>query len=399
MNVLFWVNAFPTVSETFIRDQVVAVKGQGVDVRVYCSLGKDREAMVALAGFEASYLLSRTFDETDVLPSTWRRRKLLVYLIVFFSVFKGHYRYYRKALTKKRHAAYPKAYQLFFQVHFVLKHKIDVIHAHFGNNGLQAAVLKELGLPVKLITTFHGYDVRLGLREGGGLYKPLIKAVDTVVAISDYNRKCLVDFGFSESKIVDLPNGIDVAFFKKEKVDRDAGVVRVLTVARLEKEKALHLGIEAFAALVKAFPERRFEYTIIGTGSLQKELLDLVVALKLDGHVRFVGAKSTVGVKAAMNASDIFMLTSIAEVLPTVLLEAQACELPVLATGVGSVKAMVADGIVVPANDLNALSLGLQRLIHCEPEWGKMGVAGRQFVKAHYDMGLVNKKLIALYNA
>lgn len=398
MNILFWVNTFPAISETFIRDQVVAVLKHGIQAKIYCSRTKNLQAPNALTGFEAYNLLKHTYDETDVLPNGWYRRKFLVYVILVFSVFKGHYGYYKRALKIIRHDAFPKAYQLFFQVHFILKHHIDVIHAHYGTNGLQAAVLKDLGLPVKFITTFHGYDIRLGLKKPEGFYMPLFKLVDAVIAISTTNRNHLMVFGLPEHKIVDMPNGIDTTFFKNVVPRLDDQTIRVLTVARLEAEKALDIGIKAFGGIVKLYPKQQFRYTIIGEGPLREDLETLIRRLHLEDKVFLLGAASSQEVKDAMNQSDIFMLSSAVEVLPTVLLEAQACELPILATNVGSVKTMVANGVIVQPNSIECLVEGMQLLLSQKAQWGIMGLTSRQFVEAHFDRNKISRKLMKLYN-
>lgn len=398
MNVLFWVNTFPAISETFIKDQVVQLTDNKLQVCIYCSRPKNLTELKALERFEPYHLLKHTFDDTDILPANWKQRKLLVNFILLKSLFNGHYKYYKKSLKFKRHPAFPKAYQLFFQVYFLLKQKINVIHAHYGTNGLQAAVFKELGLPIKLITTFHGYDMRLGLKKDINFYKPLFNAADAIIAISDYNKTQLIHFGLQEHKIVDLPNGIDLTFFKKNEQNKDSDTINILTVARLEIEKSLDLAIRAIAEIIKIYQTVKFHYTIMGEGTLRSELQALIYELKLDTQVTLLGEKTSAEVREGMNQSDLFMLTSHAEVLPTVLLEAQACSLPIIATNVGSVRDMVANGVIVEPNNLEALIHGLKNLIANKQEWPKMGLDGRHFVEAHFDIKEITKKLIALYH-
>ncbi len=398
MNILFWINQFPAVSETFIRDQVVQLAHNDLQARLYCSRHKNVLERDGLAGFEHYNFLKYTFDETDVLPKTWQQRKILVYLVLLKSLFNGHFKFYKKALKPNRHALFPKAYQLFFQVHFILEQKIDIIHAHFGNNGLQAAVLKDLGLPIKLITTFHGYDIRLGLKKDQNFYKPLFKAADAIIAISDYNRNHLINFGLPERKIVSLSNGVDLTFFKSDGRIKDAKSIKILSVARLEMEKSLDLGIRAIAEIIRLYPDYHFQYTIIGEGKLRPEIQALIFKLKLDTQVALLGSKTSTEVRDAMNQSDIFMLTSNTEVLPTVLLEAQACALPIIATDVGSVRDMVANGVIVEPSNLDALTNGLKRLLENNQDWHSMGLDSRCFVEANFNIEELTKKLIALYH-
>ena len=79
----------------------------------------------------------------------------------------------------------------------------DIVHCHFGLNGLDAAMLKEIGaLSGRLVTTFHGEDIRTGLAVGPAHYARLVRGCDAVHSISEYNTRHLLAFGFASM----LPN-------------------------------------------------------------------------------------------------------------------------------------------------------------------------------------------------
>lgn len=397
MRILFYVNKFPAYSETFIRNQIVGLADQGFQVRILCSRNINRSEMGALKGFESYGLESKTFDDSMILPSSWKQRKLQMYLILFLSVFKGHFKYYKRALTPLKSELFPNAYQLFFYVHFLLKHKIEVVHAHYGNNGLLASVFKKIGLPIKLFTTFHGYDIRLGLNKPQSFYQPLFQMADGVIAISLSNKRYLSGFGLNEEKISLIPNGINLDLYNHRSNDRQGGKVRIISVGRLVKEKGFQYGIRAVLNYKRRYPQCDIEYLILGEGELREALQKIINESNAANYVKLLGNKSSEEVKEAMVSADIYMLSSIVEVLPTVLIEAQACFLPVLATDVGAVKEMLGDGIIVHSESDVALFDGLIKMVNNKANWKQMGEAGRKKVEKDYSIDTVLKKLKELY--
>lgn len=398
MKVLFWVKKFPSFSETFIRDQVVSLLDHGLDVVIYTKNGKiNKNELNALNGFESYNLIDRIVDVDIYFEKNKYKRLFKLIPILYSAFFSKNFKYYKEALSFNKYGASAKALRLFFRVHFVLKYNINVIHAHFGPNGNEAAVLKRIGLPIKLFATFHGYDIRLGLTKGGHIYKTLFEQADGIFAISGYNYKNLLKFGVSETKLINLPNGINVAFFKRRSEISKLGVIKVLTVARLVKEKALDVAIKAINEVVQSKLNIILEYTIVGEGELREELQDLIDSLGLSKQIKLIGAKHSKAVRDFMVQSDLFLLSSEAEALPTVLLEAQAAEMVVLATNVGSVYDIVKSGLVVPSKDIEAFTNGLQQLLKKRREWPIMAAEGRKFVCKFHDIKQLTKKLITFY--
>ena len=279
----------------------------------------------------------------------------------------------------------------------------DVIHCHFGPIGNLGASLKDLGIRAKLVTTFHGFDIRLGLQKGGHIYHALFHKGDCFIAISDYNYNKLTNFGLDERKIVRLPVGIDISMFpyKSPSESHEAGTsIRILTVARLVEEKGLQYGIQAIHRLLKQQPQLNLKYCIIGDGPLKEDLTNLTNKLMLNEVVHFLGPHEQSGVIEMLQQSDIFLLPSVAEVLPVCLMEAQAVGLPVIATEVGDTGHIVLDGksgFVVKSTNVGALAEKLKYLCEHPQRWSEMGLAGRKYVIQRYDINKLNDRLVEIY--
>jgi glycosyltransferase involved in cell wall biosynthesis len=120
----------------------------------------------------------------------------------------------------------------------------------------------------------------------------------------------------------------------------------------------------------------------------------------LEEHVRLVEMAPSREVARRLQASDVLLLPSLDEGLPTVVLEAMACGVPVVATDCGGVAEAVTDGVegfVVPPRDSDALTAALMRLSQ-KPELRKgMGEAGRRTATSRFTLERQLDEFHALY--
>lgn len=141
------------------------------------------------------------------------------------------------------------------------------------------------------------------------------------------------------------------------------GPVELLSVGRLDSEKAPDLLLEAFLRLHDRDPDR-WRLTIAGDGPLETKLRE--EAAILGGSVRFRGhVPNGPELFELYRASDVFVHVARTEGFPQVLIEAQAAGLPIVATDVGGVRAGLGDGsdaLLVPPNDPEALAAAIRRL-------------------------------------
>jgi len=267
--------------------------------------------------------------------------------------------------------------------------------------------MRELGaIKGKIVTTFHGYDIRLGIQNGNDYYAELKKDGDVFLSISPYNKQHLLRFGFDPNKIIDHPVGIDTRRFNfrwESEFCRDHDnhrTIRILTVARLVSEKGLEYGIRSIKEVLKRNSSAKIQYNIVGDGEQKSQLEELTRTLDLTGVVKFLGSLDQSGVRKTLQQADVFLLPSINEALPVSLMEAQATGLPVVASNVGSVDKVVNNeksGFLVPERDVDALAERLGYLIEHPEIWPEMGRAGRAYVEANYDINKLNDRLVEIY--
>ncbi|MEX2493377.1 MAG: glycosyltransferase [Nitrospirales bacterium] len=279
----------------------------------------------------------------------------------------------------------------------------DIVQCHFGPSGNWGVFLKEFGIHAKVVTTFHGFDIRLGLEQGGHIYQKLFEKGDCFISISNYNFQSLCQLGVNRKKIVTLPIGIDLRKFPLKRTNtirEHQAPCRIVTIARLVKEKGLRFGIEAVALLKHSLPEVSIEYTIIGEGPLRGELESLVKKLNLEEVVSFRGAMEQKDIVQELLRSQLFLFPSIAEALPVSLMEAQAIGLPVVATQVGSADQIVAEGksgFLVPSGNSALLAEKCTYLLKNPEKCEEMGRCGRDIIMQRYDVNKLNNQLFGLY--
>ena len=205
------------------------------------------------------------------------------------------------------------------------------------------------------VMTVHGARVGVGpmLSTLSLLYYPFARQVlhnmDKIIALTKSEREYLVHrFKLPPQKVVVIPNGIEVESFKpKRRAVREFiqshGLMKdsfkVLYVGRIIPDKNPDKLISAVTAHMR---DKNVEVTIIGDGPR-----DYIAKLKKisDDRIHILGEVGFEELVTAYNASDLFVFLGLVEGLPTVILEAMACGLPVLTTPVAGIPDVVTEGV------------------------------------------------------
>ena len=402
MKIAFVVNSFPNLSETFILNQITGLIDLKHEVDIYTRFAPPKN--MAHEDIEKYGLHSR-IRYLDTVPENKLARLLKVFKLLLRNIRKIRKSPLRmlSSLNFFRFGKDALSLNFFYAALPFTDRAYDIIHCHFGPNGNYGAMLKKMGIGLKLVTMFHGHDIRKGLVEGAHIYQPLFNAGDCFLANSSYTHQHLIDFGADPEKIIYHPVGIDVQKFANRSQRTLTGVhdsITILTVARLVYEKGLSQGIHAIRNILEKKPSLSLRYNIVGEGPMAEELKNIVDALDLKGTVRFLGGMVQREVISELEKADLFLLPSVEEAFGVVLLEAQAMGIPVVATDVGSVRQAIKEGesgYLVQPNDPDALAQRLIDLIESQHRWHEMGTVGRKFVEENYDIKNLNRRLVNIY--
>jgi teichuronic acid biosynthesis glycosyltransferase TuaC len=250
---------------------------------------------------------------------------------------------------------------------------IDAINAHWMYPDAVAAtwVAKKLRIPILL--TALGSDINVAAKHAVTVaqIRWAIRHANGVSGVSRALVAQLTKLGARADASYFLPNGVDKKKFAVASSDESSALRAELGldthrrylvfVGRLHPVKGLIFLIEAIAKL-KAEGRLRFDTILIGEGELRTRLESLIAQYSLNNQVRLTGEVSHENVPKWLRAADAFCLPSITEGMPNVVLEAQACGLPVIATSVGALPELISPetGILVPTEDCISLADALE---------------------------------------
>ncbi|MGD9634615.1 MAG: glycosyltransferase [Pirellulales bacterium] len=243
---------------------------------------------------------------------------------------------------------------------------------------------RRVGVPV-VLSALHS----TGWPDGvGRLNRALTPITDGFIAVADsHGQHMLEREGFPAAKVFVIPNGVDTARFAPVP---DAASVRgeigigpadpvASIVAALRPEKNHELFLEMAARILPQMPRAKF--LVIGDGPRHEPLEHRAEELGIAASVRFLGTRSDV--PRLLSTSDVFALTSHNEANPVSILEAMSVGKPVVATHVGSIGEVVADGVtgyLVKPGDAEALSGRVMELLDDPLRAVEMGSAARDVV-------------------
>jgi glycosyltransferase involved in cell wall biosynthesis len=208
--------------------------------------------------------------------------------------------------------------------------------------------------------------------------------------------------GLSRSKLVVIPNGVDVATFADAPpVDRaEVGIPAdariILAVGRLDPQKGLEFLIESAASLVTRFPDVHF--LLVGGGSLRGQLVRQLADLRLQSRVHFCGWRPDI--PSVMKLACGLALPSLWEGMPNVVLEAMAAGLPVVASDVEGVAELVVPGetgFLVPSKSVEDLTNALSKLLSDPERARRMGQAGQRRVASEFSWDRMAAAYAELY--
>ncbi|MFQ5649768.1 MAG: glycosyltransferase [bacterium] len=226
-------------------------------------------------------------------------------------------------------------------------------------------------------------------------YRFSMRFCSKVVSVSHATARWLVEQrGLSEDKVMVIPYGVDLHTYKQGKnpqLRAELGIAPqtavVGVIARLHEQKGHRYLVEAARAILTKYEDVQFLFA--GDGELRDELEKQVAEAKLGEHVKFLGFRNDV--KELLRTFDVFVLPSLYEGLPNVILEAMATGLPVVATSVDGTVELVEDGstgFLVPPKDPRALSDKILRLLADTELRKSFGRQGRQRVVNEYSLEL-----------
>ena len=280
----------------------------------------------------------------------------------------------------------------------------DVVHAHDSHAVAMASLALSMSTQPAKLPLLAARRVDFHLR-GNSLSRWKYRQVDMFICVSEAIRDMLVADGVSVDRTVIVNEGIDlerVAAAPPARLHEELWLPHhapvVGNVAALVPHKGQRHLVEAAALVVRQVPDARF--VIAGEGELRAALERQIKDHHLEKHVMLLGFRPDV--LSLHKAFDLFVMSSVTEGLGTSLLDAMACEKPVVATNAGGIPEVVLEGttgLLVPPRDHAAMAAAIVRLLKDPALRDRMGAAGLRVVREKFSAERMVQDTLKVYQA
>ena len=286
--------------------------------------------------------------------------------------------------------------------------RADVVHSHNSMaHYYTAAAALGLGLP-RLLSTRHGMgSADLNARRER-LYRLAMRRTDAAVSVCAAARTRFVEQRIMPAhKAVVVPNGIELAHFMVRDAEHGQRLRQALglpaqallfgSIGRLHEAKRQRLLLRALRMLLD--DGQAAALVLVGEGDQRASLEEDVDELGLNRHVRMLGARADV--PELLAGMDVFVLPSRTEGYSLALVEASAAALAIIATRVGGNAEIVEDGVgglLVPAEDVNALARAMAQMLADAPLRQRLGAAARAWALREGSLETMAERYLALYH-
>lgn len=298
----------------------------------------------------------------------------------------------------------------------------NILHAHQPMGGLVGLIAGKFDANLKLLYTTGGLKSHDGMSKTKKwitqfFEKRIFSLADAIFSVNREDIETMEREGLADIRKVCFVGpkggcGIDADKFtpflkptnineerEKLEIPLTKGSILVGAVGRIVWEKGYRELIEAFRLITEKHPNHSIKCIIIGTGPNQSDLKELIESYKLKNIVFLLGRKSNV--PDFLRVLDIFVLASYREGMPTVVLEAMASALPVVATNIrGSREAITnnENGLLINVKAPNELADKLVMLANNEDQRKQLAKMAREEIENNYAADVLLPRHIEFLN-
>ncbi len=359
MKVTYFINQYPHVSHTFIRREILALEQRGIEVH-----------RVSLRGWDSNIV-----DKTDKLEqskTTFLLQNGLVSLLPsVLKQLKRSPRRFIQAFKLAMNMVYMSERNFVYHLVYLIEacklaellqtSNSEHVHAHFGTNSAEVAMLAKILTDIPYSFTVHGpeeYDKPLSLH-----LKEKIKHARFVSAITSFGRSQLFRWADSSDwpKVKIVRCGLDDSFLVgAPNIKVNSEHRRLLCIGRLCEQKGQLLLLKGLKQAIDN--GSNVSLVLAGDGNMRREIEHYIQDNQLQQRVTITGWISSEQVKQYLLESDAMILPSFAEGLPVAIMEAMAIGRPVLTTYIAGIPELIThnqNGILFPAGDVDAISTAI----------------------------------------
>lgn len=394
MNLLYILDDFPKLSETFILNEITELIKNGINIEIL-ALRNPLETSTNVDVIE-----NQLFDKTNYfqLPQPSKLQFKNALSPTFYDCMLKSLRYYYPDSNFKHIVR--------LSYHAPFYRNIDLVHAHFAHYAAVTALQISRMLNKPFTFTAHAFEIFSRQSYSKERLKMLTDGAEKVITPSAYNKKYIIhETGCTEDKIKIVRATINPEKFNDQKrLYNDENKIKMVAIGRLVEKKGFEYLIKAMSKIVEKEP--RTFLSIIGSGELENYLINITRNLGLARSVHFLGAQTNERVLYELSSSDLAVLPCVVaedgdmDVCPLTLQEAMAMRIPVVSTRIGSIPELITDGVeglLVPERDESTLAQAILRLINDTSLRLEMGKRGREKILREFNIKTQAQNLLTIW--
>ncbi len=383
----YFTSYFPGLSHTFIYKEVQDLRNLGIKIKTFSV----HKPPINMTSEEARDLIHDTFYifPINIFEFIWSHlyflcKKPSKYLEILFFVLTRPNVNLKDRIRTLYHFC-----EAIYMAKRIERDNIKHIHVHFVAGCATSAMIISKLLGINFSFTAHGSALLLEKL----LLKEKINSAKFIIAISKYNKNFILNIAPENiRKIFVVHCGVNPLLFFP--CPKKTDTITILSVGRLVPEKGHSFLIEACNVL----KENGFQFhcIIIGEGPDRQKLERLIYKYKLDNFIELKGPVFHEKIKDYYNLADIFVLSSVTEGIPVVLMESMSKEIPVIASRITGIPELIEhgkNGILIPPKDIKQLADAISLLIKNDDLRREIGKKGREKILKDFD---IKKNIIKL---
>ena len=312
---------------------------------------------------------------------------------------------------KRRISPYYDIFSFFKLLFLFKKYKFDIVHTHSSKPGFVGRIAAKLANVPCIVHTVHGFAFHQFSSDYNRILFRFLERIaglvsDKIILLNHYDYSYAIKNRIAKcNKLTIIYNGISINKIdivvdvtrKKKQLSIPNGFKVVGSVGRLWDQKAPQAIINAIPIVIKEYPNVIF--LIIGDGPLLKKLKTMVDQLSINNNIKFLGWRKDV--PELLKTLDVFIQPSLWEGLSLSIMEAMACQLPVIATDIKGNNEVVLDnitGYLIQPNCPEELAQRIVILLKNKALSLQMGLSGAKRIKTKFNIDLYVGKTEQVYH-
>jgi len=404
VKIVYILDAFPVLSETFIVREILELKRNGHDIIIFSLLNTTGRLSGSIIHSDSEELKKDVYY-FDELRKKVSKPQMAAYHLLYF--LRSPFNYLKTLFFSSVH--YDQAFRFFLRSAVYIKklkqYKAEHIHAHFALKSCKLAMLISMITGIPYSFTIHAHDIFIP--EKAELMTDKFNRSKFVASISRFNR----DYVLKQYPLI-LPDkikivhcGIDVDKITPPDHKVNNKKFKMLSVGRLDGQKGFNHLIQA-CNILKNEMNIDFQCIIIGEGEDRLQLEEAVATYRLAGVVCLKGALEQKEVMEFLQTADVFVLPCVVKEngamdgIPVALMEAMAMEIPVISSRLSGIPELIekGGGLLVESGDAKGLAVAINKFFSLSREQRiAIGKKGRAVIRGDFNLTQEVHKLESLF--